>query len=168
MNYPIFLIGFMASGKTSKGKKLARKLNVPFIDLDQEVERQEEQSISTIFDTQGEEYFRKLEAKIIRSYSKDLEVVVALGGGTPCFHNNLRYINDVGTSVYMKRSESRILGRLRENKQKRPLIANLNDEELKVFIHTTMNTRTPYYEQANIVFDADNKQLSELIDKLKF
>ena len=167
MNYPIFLIGFMASGKTSKGKKLARKLNVPFIDLDQEIERQEEQTISDIFETQGEQYFRQLEANIIRSFSKDLEAIVSLGGGTPCFHDNMKYINYFGTSVYLKRAESRILGRLRQNKHKRPLVANLNNEELKIFIETTMKSRIPYYMQANLIFDADNKKLVDLIVELE-
>jgi len=156
----------MASGKTSKGKRLARKLNVPFIDLDQEIENQQKKSISSIFENKGEEYFRKLEADVLRSFLKNFKVVVAVGGGTPCFHNNMKYINQVGTSIYLKRSEARILGRLRQNKDKRPLVAALNDEELKAFITKSLLLRSPYYKKAKLLFDSDDQQLTDLIREL--
>lgn len=162
MNYPVFLIGFMASGKTSKGKKLAKKLNLPFLDLDQEIERQVNESITDIFETKGEDYFRQLEADVLRAISKNEKVVIALGGGTPCFHNNLEYINRFGTSVYINRSEARILGRLRQNKDKRPLVASLTDQQLKEFIEKNLRSREVFYKQANIVFDADKDKLSDL------
>tara|TARA_R110000868_G_scaffold200317_3_gene447641 strand:- start:105 stop:611 length:507 start_codon:yes stop_codon:yes gene_type:complete len=167
MNYPIFLIGFMASGKTSKGQKLARKLNIPFIDLDQKIEEKENKTISGIFQNNGEKYFRQVEAEVLRSIPKHEKAIVAVGGGTPCFHDNMEYINSVGTSIYLKRSESRILGRLRQSKQKRPLVANLSDLELKAFITERLLQRSAYYEKATVIFNADDNQLSDLVNDLK-
>ena len=163
MNYPIFLIGFMASGKTSKGKKIARKMEIPFIDLDRVIEEQEKQTITDIFETKGESYFRKLEAKILRQFPKDLKAVIAVGGGTPCFYDNIQYMNYLGTSVFLKRSKQRILGRLRQNKNKRPLVAKLNDQELKDFIEERLANRNAFYEQAEIIFDADEQKTNKLI-----
>ena len=163
MNYPIFLIGFMASGKTSKGKKIARIMEIPFIDLDRVIEEQEKQTITDIFETKGESYFRKLEAKILRQFPKDLKAVIALGGGAPCFHDNMEYINYLGTTVFLKRSKQRILGRLRQNKDKRPLVAKLNDQELKEFIEERLANRSAFYEQAEFTFDADEQKTNKLI-----
>ncbi|MFB1022834.1 MAG: shikimate kinase [Vicingaceae bacterium] len=163
MNYPIFLIGFMASGKTSKGKKIARKMEIPFIDLDRVIEEQEKQTITDIFETKGESYFRKLEAKILRQFPKDLKAVIAVGGGAPCFYDNIQYMNYLGTSVFLKRSKQRILGRLRQNKDKRPLVAKLNDQELKDFIEQGLANRNSFYEQAEFIFDADEQKINKLI-----
>lgn len=167
MNYPIFLIGFMASGKTSKGKKLATKLGVPFYDLDQIIEERKGKTIVAIFETEGEDVFRKLEAETLRTFSKDTKAVIALGGGTPCFKNNMEYINRFGTSVYLKRSEGRILGRLRQSKDKRPLVASLTDDELKSYIEVSLTKRLPFYQQADIVFDADKSKLNDLVSLLE-
>jgi shikimate kinase len=163
MNYPIFLIGFMASGKTSKGKKIARKMEIPFIDLDRVIEEQEKQTITDIFETKGESYFRKLEAKILRQFPKDLKAVIAVGGGAPCFYDNIQYMNHLGTSVFLKRSKQRILGRLRQNKDKRPLVAKLNDQELKDFIEQRLANRNSFYEQAEFIFYADEQKINKLI-----
>ena len=163
MNYPIFLIGFMASGKTSKGKNIARKMEIPFIDLDRVIEEQEKQTITDIFETKGESYFRKLEAKILRQFPKDLKAVIAVGGGAPCFYDNIQYMNYLGTSVFLKRSKQRILGRLRQNKDKRPLVAKLNDQELKDFIEQGLANRNSFYEQAEFIFDADEQKINKLI-----
>jgi shikimate kinase len=163
MNYPIFLIGFMASGKTSKGKKIARKMEIPFIDLDRVIEEQEKQTITDIFENKGESYFRKLEAKILRQFPKDLKAVIAVGGGAPCFYDNIQYMNYLGTSVFLKRSKQRILGRLRQNKDKRPLVAKLNDQELKDFIEQRLASRNSFYEQAEFIFDADEQKINKLI-----
>lgn len=156
----------MASGKTSKGRKLARKVNIPFVDLDQIIEEQENLTISSIFKNKGEEYFRQVEAEVLRSIPKNEKAIVALGGGTPCFHDNMKYINSVGASIYLKRSESRILGRLRQSKQKRPLVANLSDAELKTFITERLLQRSADYEKATVIFNADDNQLSDLLQVL--
>ena len=156
----------MASGKTSKGKKLARKLEVDFIDLDEEIERKEGQSITTIFEVKGEAYFRQLEANVLRRISETTKAVIALGGGTPCFHENMKYVNERGTSIYIKRAATTILGRLRQNKAKRPLVANLTDEELKSFISENLEKREAFYKKATLTFDADARKWTDLFEEL--
>ena len=156
----------MASGKTSKGKKLARKLEVDFIDLDEEIERKEGQSITTIFEVKGEAYFRQLEADVLRRIPETTKAVIALGGGTPCFHENMKYVNEHGTSIYVKRAATTILGRLRQNKAKRPLVANLTDEELKVFISENLKKREAFYTKAKLIFDADARKWTDLLEEL--
>ena len=127
------------------------------------IEEQEKQTITDIFETKGESYFRKLEAKILRQFPKDLKAVIAVGGGAPCFHYNMHYMNYLGTSVFLKRSKQRILGRLRQNKDRRPLVAKLNDQELKDFIEERLANRNAFYEQAEIIFDADEQKTNKLI-----
>ena len=166
MKFPIFLVGFMASGKTSKGNKLARKLGVDFIDLDAQIEEKEKRSISRIFKENGEVYFRKIEAEAVRAIPERTKAVIALGGGTPCFHGNMEVINTKGTSVYLKRSAARILGRLRRNKDKRPIVAHLEDAELKIFITESLEKRQPHYEMSAIHFDADSEKLDDLLNRL--
>ena len=156
----------MASGKTSKGKKLARKLEVDFIDLDEEIERKEGQNITTIFEVKGEAYFRQLEADVLRRIPESTKAVIALGGGTPCFHENMKYVNERGTSIYIKRAATTILGRLRQNKAKRPLVAKLTDEELKAFISENLEKREAFYKKATLTFDADARKWTDLLEEL--
>ncbi len=156
----------MASGKTSKGKKLARKLEVDFIDLDEEIERKEGQNITTIFEVKGEAYFRQLEADVLRRIPESTKAVIALGGGTPCFHENMKYVNERGTSIYIKRAATTILGRLRQNKAKRPLVANLTDEELKAFISENLEKREAFYKKATLTFDANARKWTDLLEEL--
>lgn len=156
----------MASGKTSKGKKLARKLEVDFIDLDEEIERKEGQNITTIFEVKGEAYFRQLEADVLRRIPESTKAVIALGGGTPCFHENMKYVNERGTSIYIKRAATTILGRLRQNKAKRPLVAKLTDEELKAFISENLEKREAFYKKATLTFDANARKWTDLLEEL--
>lgn len=156
----------MASGKTSKGKKLARKLEFDFIDLDEEIERKEGQNITTIFEVKGEAYFRQLEADVLRRIPESTKAVIALGGGTPCFHENMKYVNERGTSIYIKRAATTILGRLRQNKAKRPLVAKLTDEELKAFISENLEKREAFYKKATLTFDANARKWTDLLEEL--
>jgi shikimate kinase len=100
----IFLIGFMGSGKTSIGKKLAKKMKYAFLDLDQEIEKQENLSISEIFEIHGEDYFRVLEKKVLVDLTQLSNTVVSCGGGTPCHYNNIELINNAGISIYLQLS----------------------------------------------------------------
>lgn len=155
INRNIYLIGFMASGKTSVGRKLAARLNMEFIDLDQRIEEEERQSITVIFKEKGECYFREVESKVLRSFSESKSCLIALGGGTVCYSSNIDQVNQNGLSIYLKRSNMRLLGRLRQKRSKRPLIANLSDDELKAFIDDKMKERASFYEQAQLIIDAD-------------
>jgi shikimate kinase len=167
MNSPIFLMGFMSSGKSRLGKKLAKKLEIPFIDLDKEIETKEGKSISQIFEERGEEGFRKLEAKYLKQLPLKVASIIALGGGTPVYENNLAFILENGTSIYLKVEPKYLIGRLKEKSAKRPLVSDLNEKELSDFVTTTLKLREPYYEQASFVLASNKPTSSEIINLIK-
>ena len=166
----LILIGYMGSGKSTLGKKLAKTLNYPFIDLDDYIEEKEEMSISELFEVRGEIYFRKIE----HAYLKDIlefqnDVVLALGGGTPCYANNMELINNdkTSTSVYFKAGIKELVGRLKHERAKRPLLNRFNtDEELAEFIGKHLFERTVYYNQADIVVNVDRKTQFAILDEV--
>jgi shikimate kinase len=164
----IFLIGFMGSGKSHYGKKLARLLNYPFIDLDQHISTAHHLSITDIFKNHGEEYFREQEKNTLRELIKGWqEIVIGTGGGTPCFHNNMQMMNENGVTVYLKGSPTFLFHRVLPRKDSRPLMSGLNDTELMNFIESKLQERSPMYEQAKIIVDAKNITAKELMEKLK-
>jgi shikimate kinase len=163
MRYPVFLLGFMGSGKSSLGKKLARKLAVPFIDLDRKIEEEEGRSIPAIFASKGEAYFRERERAQLQEIIAGEKAVIALGGGTPCREENLQLIREKGSSVYLKVPAERLIGRLRQKKEGRPLIAQLSDQELGDFVRAKLEERTPFYEQADQVVEMEEKSLKKLL-----
>ena len=131
----IFLIGFMGCGKTHWGKLLSEKLNVPFFDLDDKIVEHKGKSIPDIFATDGEEQFRVVERDVLHLVSENHEsFVMATGGGTPCFFNNIDYLKRQGTVVWINCSTDCLYHRLVDEKNKRPLIANIADNELKGYI----------------------------------
>ncbi len=147
----------MGSGKTTIGKKLANRLLYDFIDSDEEIEKNENQSISEIFDEKGESYFRKLETDFLLNFNSQNKVI-SLGGGTPCFNNNMEIINKKGISVYLKLPVETIHRRLMDSKNKRPLIEQFkeNPEALKKQIESMIREREIQYEKASIKIDALN------------
>lgn len=162
MNEPIFLLGFMGCGKSSTGKKLAKILHLNFIDLDREIEMHSQKTIAEIFEEKGEEYFRTLESNILRNQGGRGSSIIAVGGGTPCFNENMDYMNSVGKTVYLKSSSGRLLGRLRQGKKKRPLIANLNDSELSSIIKNLLSKRSEFYQKADIIFSIEDFSVEDL------
>jgi len=162
----IFLIGFMGSGKSSFGKKLARKLSKDFIDLDEWIESKEGKSISQIFSDHGEAHFRKTESALLSTIDSEKNAVVALGGGAPCNKINWSHIRKNGILIYLKESESILFGRLKQNKSTRPLVSSLNDAELRVFIQEKLKERSEYYEQADFVYEKNKTGFEFLIDQL--
>jgi len=150
----IFLIGFMGSGKTSIGKRLAKFLGFDFIDLDSVIETKEGKPISKIFMERGETAFRILEQEALQELVKETCVVVATGGGAPCHNNNLQFMNANGTTVYLRLDQEALLQRLTDAKLKRPLIKDLTDAELNRFIEEKMLERTPHYEQAHYTVES--------------
>jgi len=149
----VFLIGFMGCGKTTFGRKLAKQLEWDFIDLDDYIESDQKASIQEIFSDKGEAYFRGLESNALEEASKWNKTVISTGGGTPCFNNNISYINNIGLSIYIKLSPEVLKSRLEGGKSKRPLIANLSDAELLSFIKNKLAERSEDYSKSEIIFE---------------
>ena len=149
----IFLIGYMGAGKTTLGKAFARELGLTFIDLDWYIEERFHKTVQRIFEERSEEGFRELERNMLHEVSDFENVVISTGGGTPCFFDNMEYMNTQGLTVYLKASPETLRTHLRMGKQRRPLVAGKNDEELDAFIRESLDKREPYYNQAQIVFD---------------
>ena len=149
----VFLIGFMGCGKSTFGRKIAEQLDWDFVDLDDYIEEQQNASIQTIFANKGESYFRTLETKAIEESSKWKKTIISTGGGTPCFNNNITSINNIGLSVYLKLSPEVLRSRLEGEKSKRPLISNLSDAELLIFINKKLAERSGYYSKSEIIFE---------------
>ena len=165
----IVLIGYMASGKTSIGKKLAKKINIPFIDLDNYISTQEKMSISTIFKTKGEIYFRKIETQYLQELMQQTtDFILAVGGGTPCYANNIAVINQNATTFYLKYSLQTAYKKLskEKNKKKRPLIATISNDNLKEFIAKHLFERAPFYEQAKFTIRTDAKKKKEIVKEI--
>src|SRR3954466_1646768 len=131
----IFLIGFMGCGKTHWGRLVSQKLNMPFFDLDEKIVEHEGRSIADIFKKEGEEYFRLLEKDLLHLISESHEsFVMACGGGTACFYNNIDYLKKQGTVVWINCSTECLFQRLKKEKELRPMIAHIPDDELKSFV----------------------------------
>ena len=163
----IFLIGFMGAGKTHWGRQLSEKLGIRFFDLDEQVVEQAGKSITEIFATEGEEHFRLMEKEVLYILSESHEsFVMACGGGSPCYFNNIDYMNDAGTTVWINTSLDVLFKRLIKEKDKRPLIRELSDEQLQAFIARKFADRKIYYEQAAITVDEEPLQLDTLIEKI--
>jgi shikimate kinase len=162
----IVLVGFMGCGKSTLGKKIANKLGFEFIDMDAEIEKQHNLSISEIFKQKGEEYFRLKEHEYLKSLTAQTNLVISTGGGTPCFYNNMEIINRIGKSVYIELPAEALALRLQNEKNKRPLIANLNKQELLSFINSKLKERTPFYSKSKITFKPLKTSDAELIKSL--
>jgi len=165
----IILLGYMASGKTSIGKKLAKQLNLSFIDLDDYISQQENLSVTAIFKEKGEIYFRKKETYFLEELLKSTKsFVLALGGGTPCYGDNLKIINLHSNSFYLKRSLESTYDKLSKlkNKHKRPLITSISNADLKEFIAKHLFERAPFYEQAAHVISVDGKTKKEIAKEI--
>jgi len=149
----IFLLGFMGSGKSHVGKRLAELLNWQFIDLDDYLEAQEGRSINEIFGQHGEDHFRQLEQQYLRAMRDFPEVIVATGGGTPCFFDNLEWMNRHGLTIYLKTPPQILAERLQYGTEQRPLLRGKTFWELKDFIAKKLDERGRFYEGAAVVYE---------------
>lgn len=157
----------MGSGKSYWGRKLSEKLRLPFFDLDEQIESHEGKSISQVFAEEGEEYFRLLEKDTMHIISESHDsFIMATGGGTPCYFNNIEFMNKAGIVVWINTPVDLLFERLFKEKNKRPLIKNLNDDQLRGFIIKKFSDRKIYYEQADVVIDEDEKSLEKIVEKL--
>ncbi|MBR3725531.1 MAG: shikimate kinase [Bacteroidales bacterium] len=158
----IYLIGYMFSGKTTLGHKLAVKMGYQWLDLDQLFECTFHTSIPIFFKRYGEEAFRKLEQKNLHSTTDCDNTVISTGGGTPCFFDNIQWINRHGLSVYFDVSVETILRRAAASKKPRPILAGMSDEERTLYVRQQLDSRMPYYKKAQIIFPADDPDLNQL------
>lgn len=145
----IFLVGFMGSGKSHWGKIWAAAHNIDFVDLDEAVEKTAGTTVASMFENMGEDYFRMLEAKKLRNLPPNKSCIVACGGGTPCFFDNMQWMNEHGITIFLSATSQEILSRVLEEKEKRPLIKKLNESELLFFIEQKLKERDGFYTQAN-------------------
>jgi shikimate kinase len=149
----IFLIGFMGSGKTTLGRKLAAKMGYEFIDLDHKLEQQVELSIAEYFSLFGEDAFRKLESEVLKNTIYPGKAIVSTGGGLPCYFDNMDWMNTHGRTVYIKLAPKTLADRLENGKEERPLLQEKHGDDLVAFIEQKLTEREDFYSQANIVAD---------------
>ncbi|MFN8239230.1 MAG: shikimate kinase [Bacteroidales bacterium] len=166
----IYITGFMGSGKSTAGKKLANSLGWSFLDLDTLVEKEEGESISRIFSIRGEGYFRKRESEILESLKDKPDCVIAVGGGTPCQGKNMDYMLSDGLVIYLKMTPGQLKSRLEKETAHRPLLEGLAGQELLDHITKLLSKREAFYNMANVIvdgfsLDADSfqKKISGLI-----
>lgn len=155
MTPPLFIIGYMACGKTTFGRALARATGREFIDLDFYIEQRFRMSISRIFAEKGEEEFRRMESAMLREAGAFENVIVACGGGTPCFNGNMDWMLANGTTLFLEASPERIAQRLIANSSRRPLMAGKSPEEIRAAIAEGLAARLPHYTRAAIRFPGD-------------
>lgn len=150
-----FLIGYMGSGKTSLAKRVSKRSGLPWIDTDKEIEKQEGRTVAEIFIEKGEKHFRNLESQFIQSLDASDSLIVATGGGLPCFNNNIELINELGKTFYLQLSAAKLTERLLESSSERPLLANKTAKEIKDFIEQSLNEREPHYLRSHHVLNAN-------------
>lgn len=153
----------MGVGKTSLGKKLAKVLGLNFIDTDKWIEKKIGKSVSEIFQTEGEDYFREVEKNCMQELKGIQNTVVSVGGGLPCHNDSMKYLNDLGTTIYLKLDSKEIARRLSESKIDRPLIKGLKEIDLEKFIQDTLIKREVYYSQAHFTIRPDKYFIEECL-----
>ena len=167
----IFIVGYMGSGKTSGGQRLAGAMKWPFADTDAVLARTAGQSISALFESKGASGFRAAEQEVLKTLcARPGQCVVATGGGTPCHEDNMDIMLASGTVVYFKLSVEALVRRLSAKRKERPLIADIPEDELEAFVRRHLAQRERVYERANITVDADaldGQRLASLIGMIE-
>jgi shikimate kinase len=163
----IFLIGMMGAGKTHLMKLLSKKLKVGGYDLDALIEAMDERTVSEIFAQDGEESFRKQESKMLKLFGEKKAFVLASGGGTPCFFDNMKWMNKQGITIWLDEPIDVLVERLIPEKAHRPLIANFSSEELKTYLEKKSEERKEFYEQATIKLSGKDVDEVKLAKRLK-
>jgi shikimate kinase len=166
-NHIIYIIGFMGSGKTTAGKKLASLLGWSFIDLDKRIEEYAGKTIPEIFSQSGEDYFRIIETQLLRNLKMCTKTVISTGGGTPCYIDNMDYMIETGLTIYLKLTPAELKGRLSQSKGKRPLIKDLDQNELTSFIKEKLAVREKWYERSDITMDGIDLDINLLLSHVK-
>ena len=160
----IILIGYMGAGKTTIGKALSKELGIVFYDLDWYIESRMRKTVSEIFAERGEEGFRKIEYNMLHEVAEFEDVIISCGGGTPCFFDNMDYLNQQGQTVYLKAEPEVLYKHLQMAKVERPLLKGKSKEELLTFIKEQLEKREPFYTKARYTLDVS---LMDNYDKIK-
>jgi shikimate kinase len=166
-NNIVYIIGFMGSGKSTAGKKLASHLAWSFIDLDKKIEEHAARTIPEIFSQNGEDYFRDIEAQILRKLKSCSNTVISTGGGTPCFNNNMDFMIETGLTLYLKLTPAELKSRLSESKGDRPLIKGLDPSELQSYIEEKLAVREKFYSRSDITVEGINLDINLLFSLVK-
>lgn len=151
----IILVGYMGSGKTTVGKALSKETGMMFYDLDWYIESRMRKSVSQIFAEKGEEGFRKIEHNMLHEVAEFEDVIISCGGGTPCFFDNMEYLNQQGEVVYLKATPETLYKHLLMAKVERPLLKDKSSEELIAYITEHLKERAPFYEKARYILDVN-------------
>ena len=160
----IFLTGYMGAGKTTLGKAFARHMDIPFIDLDWYIEERFHKTVGELFTERGEAGFRELERNMLHEVAEFENVIISCGGGTPCFFDNMEYMNRQAQTVYLKASPDVLFQHLKMGKVERPLLKDKTEDEMKQYIRDSLAIRKPFYSRAQYTLDVS---LLENYDKIK-
>ncbi len=165
----IYLVGLPSCGKTTLGRIASGRLGLRMMDMDELIEKREEMTIPEIFAQKGEDYFRKVEAEVLRDLAEEEDVIISTGGGAPCFHGNMDFIKENGRSVYVKVSVEEIVRRLVEAKgtAHRPLLKDKTAEDLADELNAKLNERELFYAQSDIVLRGDSLSADDLVRAIK-
>lgn len=164
----IYFLGMPGCGKSTIGKKVARLMKYSFIDLDKYIEEKENCSIHDLFNYQGEEYFRKAESNYLKQLSlEEKKTVISLGGGTPCFFDNMEIVLTSGLAIYIHANEKLLLNRLKNAKSQRPLFWGLTEKEIEAKLQQMISVRKPFYERAQLTIDAVNMNENEIATQIR-
>jgi len=164
----VFIIGYMGAGKSTVGKRLATKLDMPFVDLDDAFEERYRYSIPRFFEHFGEEKFRELEHACLRSViAEHVHAVISTGGGTPCHYDNMALMNDAGLTVYLEMRPSSLARRLADAKRLRPLIRDLKQCDMQEYVSKQLSEREDCYRESKLIFRGENLDLEELAGAVK-
>ena len=167
----ILIIGYMGAGKTTLGKVLAKALGLQFYDLDWYIEGRMHKTVAQIFAERGEEGFRTIERNMLHEVAEFEDVVISCGGGTPCFYDNMDYMNGRGQTVFLDVHPDILFNRLRVATHQRPILQGKTDEELRAFIADALEKRAPFYVQARYRFDAGHlesrRQIAGSVQQLR-
>lgn len=161
----IILVGYMGVGKTTIGRALAKSLNLKFYDLDWYIESRRHKTVKQLFDEKGEEGFREIERNMLHEVAEFEDVVVSCGGGTPCFFDNMDYMNRQGETLYLKATPEVLYQHLKMGRNVRPLLLNKTQEELMTFITEQLSQREPFYSKARHTIDVSLLNNHDAIDR---
>ncbi|WP_164112889.1 MULTISPECIES: shikimate kinase [Sphingobacterium] len=163
MKTPIFIVGFMGSGKTTIGKKLAAATGRQFVDLDHEIVTYIGMSIPEYFNRYGEDKFRDLERTFLKR-QQGVHAIISTGGGTPCFYDNMQWITENGIALYLQHTSKSLWSRLSKSDiNKRPVLKGLNGDELLAFIESKLKERSPFYEQSQLIVDQLHTSVEDIV-----